>query len=445
MVQKLLYGSCVIGVNTCILVAMVDYRVRGRALRTIAVSTVALVMLVALCVAAAMQRGAAGGGLFGGAAPHPVAEVSGAGDVRNYISAELAARPQGVDASKWQHPSSDAVDWEQAAAAGKTFAFLKATDNDQRGNDYFDDDVRAARQAGLVVGAYHKAHPGSDATRQAEVFSAAVLEAGGEQLPPVLDLEIDEGLSPTQLQAWTRTFLEKVEDTTGRRPILYTYKYFWLVQMGNTTDFSEYPLWLAEYRQQQPSEPLIGGWDQWTFWQFAGNDGRSGGFSTAVDLNVFHGSEEELRALVGPVGVGGEQGAGGDSTSSGATSPGATSPGAASAETTPAPDASTSPVDSSTSPDAADSTTASPTTVPRSPSSPGSLSDEPLRITIPDIGIPQNRLPAGIKLPLTITLPAELLGSLGTGSTDGIVSDFQFVLDLIGALPPEALKSVRLG
>ena len=391
------------GVAACILFTMVFHRARGRVVRNVVLPCAVLLTLIALFAAASMNRDLA---------VRPVAQVS------DYINAELAAKPQGVDASKWQHPGPGAVDWQKAAADGKKFAFLKVTDTYQRDNDHFDNDLAQAREAGLYVGAYHKAHPGSDATRQATVFSEAVVQAGGLQLPPVLDLELDEGLSPSQLHEWTRTFMKVVKDKTGRTPIMYTYKSFWLVQMANTKEFSEYPLWLAEYRQQQPTQPLIGGWDKWTFWQFAGNDGRADGFSTPVDLNVFNGTDAQLQALVGPVG-----------------------PGAAGAQQEPSPTTDTpAPTDTEGATSGAPSGTSG-TSGTDSGATDAQNANAPLTITIPDIGIPASRLPAGITLPMTITLPAALTGALGTGSADGAVSDFRFILDLLGSLPADALKS----
>lgn len=398
---------------------MLAFRDRGRAVRTFALPLAALAAVVVLVVAALAVRGVT--------ETRPVAEPS------DYITAELASKPQGVDASKWQHPTADAIDWAAAAAAGKKFTFLKVTDNGQRDNDYFDADAKAARAAGMYVGAYHKAHPGSDAKRQADVFSEAVLDLGGQQLPPVLDLELDEGLDPTQLAQWTRTFMETVEAKTGRTPIMYTYKYFWLVQMGNTKEFSEYPLWLAEYRQPQPTSPLIGGWDSWTFWQYAGNDGRSPGFDTAVDLNVFNGTDAQLEAMVGPVGPGASDTPAPTTPSDGTSEP--MTPGTGDAQEPSDPGASEQDGTDTTGEGAAGGST--------------ELGDGPTTITIPDVGIPQDKLPAGITLPMTITLPAGFADLLGTGSADGAAgaggdSGLGVILKLLGNLPVDALKSALI-
>lgn len=300
------------------------------------------------------------------------------------VSPALARLAQGVDTSKWQHPHGAAVDWKVAANSGKSFAFIKATEGTAPENDFYQADVKAARAAGMVIGSYHKARPSIDAAAQARAFATRLQSVGGPQLPPVLDIEIDEGKSPAQIVAWTRTFLEETKRLTGRTPIVYTYRWFWITKTGNSTAFTDYPLWLAEYNTAEPTFPLIGGWHEWTFWQRAGNDGSSPGFSSAVDLNVFAGSREDLKAWVGPV-----------------------SPGQG---TTPTPKPVT--------PAARDEVTVAGSSLPT-------------KITIP--AVPGVRLPPGISLPMTLTLPPELLrGLVGPGG--------QTLLD---SLPAELLKSAQ--
>ena len=111
------------------------------------------------------------------------------------------------------------------------------------------------------------------------------------QLPPVLDLEVDEGLGPVQLAAWTQAFLSELEVRTGRRPMIYTYRYFWYERMNNTNAFTSYPLWLAAYQNQPPAP--VGGWDKLSFWQRS-ESGRVVGINTPVDMNIFNGNAAQL-------------------------------------------------------------------------------------------------------------------------------------------------------
>ena len=103
------------------------------------------------------------------------------------------------------------------------------------------------------------------------------LDAVGD-LPPVLDLERNDGLTPAELIAWTDAYLTEVARLTGRTPIIYTYPAFWRSSMADTTIFNHYPLWIATYG---PQPILVGGWSDYTFWQYtdrrtAGRHVRSG-------------------------------------------------------------------------------------------------------------------------------------------------------------------------
>lgn len=210
-----------------------------------------------------------------------------------------ADSPSGVDVSKWQHPGGVALDWNKVAASGQKFAFIKATDGIEGKSAYFAQDSKAAADAGLIIGSYHKAHPDISATKQAAEYVAALQErpAGAKTLPPVLDIELDKGLTPTQLETWTKEFLQAVELGTGQKPMVYTYRSFWKHQMGNTTAFTNYPLWLAAYQDNAPTD-IPGGWDSLTFWQRSSTS-RVNGIPTNVDVNVFNGTDAELQQFIG--------------------------------------------------------------------------------------------------------------------------------------------------
>lgn len=197
----------------------------------------------------------------------------------------------GVDVSGHQHMTTAGINWQAVRADGQNFAFVKATEGEGWVNEFYARDVAQAREVGLMVGMYHYARPAKDPIAQARHFSDRINEVGGLDLAPVLDLEVAEGLSPDQLAQWTRTFLQEVQLRTGRQPIVYTYRYFWIEQMANTTEFSEYPLWLAAYQAVSPTP--VGGWSQLDFWQRS-DAGRVNGITGPVDMNLFNGDFGQL-------------------------------------------------------------------------------------------------------------------------------------------------------
>jgi hypothetical protein len=119
------------------------------------------------------------------------------------------------------------------------------------------------------------------------------MQASGD-LAPVLDLEVSGGLSPAPLAAWVHTYLSTVAALTGRSPILYTYPYFWASAMAGDRTFSQYPLWIASYSSSAP-RPL-GGWPAYAFWQYT-DSGTISGIPTKVDVSVFNGTTDQLRAM----------------------------------------------------------------------------------------------------------------------------------------------------
>ena len=216
-----------------------------------------------------------------------LAVVAGTADV-------AGADSLGVDVSSWQH--TRALNWSRVKAHHNSFAFIKATEGTGYVNPYFTRDWRRTKRVGLFHGAYHFATPHrGNAKAQAHFF---VRVAGRMHhhgvLPPVLDLEVTGGLHPKALQRWTRTWLETVHRATGRKPIVYTSPVFWRTALGNTRQFSGYPLWIAHYGVNRPQIP--GGWRTWTFWQ-GRRDGQVPGIGGGVDRNAFNGGYAKLRRL----------------------------------------------------------------------------------------------------------------------------------------------------
>ncbi|AKK02087.1 glycoside hydrolase family 25 protein [Corynebacterium epidermidicanis] len=211
-------------------------------------------------------------------------------------NAEHATAPSGIDVASWQ----GAIDWHGVAGAEQKFAFVKATEGLDYTNPQYHADITAADASGLTTGSYHYGRPNTDPIAQARHYAAAY-KAHPQDLPPVLDIEQTDGVGVGELQNWTRDFLGEVERQTGRKPMVYTYRYFWEQDMGNTTEFAHYPLWFAAYQSEVPTQ-LPGGWQQMAFWQRTG-EGRVTGINTPVDMNLFNGTPGQLPSFNGYGGV----------------------------------------------------------------------------------------------------------------------------------------------
>jgi GH25 family lysozyme M1 (1,4-beta-N-acetylmuramidase) len=208
------------------------------------------------------------------------------------LAASALAYGDGIDISHWQ----GTVNWTKVRSDDVTFAFMKATEGTNYADPTLQRNWTGAENVGIYRAAYHFARPSAgSAVAQAKFF---VAKAGRFQdkgdLPPVLDLEATGGLSPAALRAWVSTWLTTVEDLTGRTPILYFSPYFWVDHMGNSKDFTRYPLWIAHYTSTGPMVP--GGWSTWTFWQRT-SSGHVDGIAGSVDMNRFNGNAAALASL----------------------------------------------------------------------------------------------------------------------------------------------------
>ena len=201
------------------------------------------------------------------------------------ISGSSGSTIKGIDVSHWQ----GTIDWAKVAAAGKSFVFLKATDDANYVDPTFAANRSAALANGLSVGAYHYARPdpsAGDARREARYFVAAANPQPGDLLP-VLDLEENAGLNHDELTAWARTWVRVVRNLTGVSALVYTSPATWVTGTGDSPLVARdgAPLWIAHWNVPSPTIPA-NDWDGhgWHVWQYT-NTGHVSGISGNVDLD----------------------------------------------------------------------------------------------------------------------------------------------------------------
>ncbi|MGE5250617.1 MAG: GH25 family lysozyme [Bacteroidota bacterium] len=209
----------------------------------------------------------------------------------------------GIDVSYWD----SGVDWPKVRATGQRFVFIKASEGQTYTDPTFDDNWLGARAAGLLRGAYHFFRCNLDPEKQAGRFISTVqaMKDNGE-LPPVLDLETNDGQINSKVISRVKAWLDLVEAEFGRKPILYSGPYFLQDHFselggGPPAWAKDYPLWLAQYPYQyvpgmQPLMPR--GWFSWAFWQYS-DKGQVNGINAKVDLDVYNGTLQELYTFAG--------------------------------------------------------------------------------------------------------------------------------------------------
>lgn len=198
---------------------------------------------------------------------------------------------KGLDVSHW----NDMPNFSKLRDQGMRFVFSKASQGTSFVDDTYQRNTRAARDADLVVGAYHFFDYRKGGVAQANHYLATLRRTSGlgSLLPLVVDVETLKSLgTPNKAKAKGRlhAMLDELYRQTGRYPMIYTSRYMWDKVVGGPAGFRQYPLWVACWRCDTVHLP--NGWTDWLFWQ-AGQFKFNGG--AKLDGNVYASSMGKLR------------------------------------------------------------------------------------------------------------------------------------------------------
>lgn len=197
---------------------------------------------------------------------------------------------QGIDVSNHQ----GTIDWSKVAASGIDFVYIKATEGGDFRDRSFAENWKEAGRHGVACGAYHYFTMKSSGREQAANMIAAV-PVDARALPPVVDLEYygnsRDRRSVASFRKELEDFLGLVRAAYGKEPVIYTDESF---TENYLAGYAIKRLWVPSYFTV-PTWPKNGAW---TFWQFS-ERGRVPGIPTYVDRNVFAGTPEDFRALLG--------------------------------------------------------------------------------------------------------------------------------------------------
>jgi lysozyme len=203
---------------------------------------------------------------------------------------------RGVDVSHHQA----VINWQKVAASGVAFAYTKATESVGFKDTFFTANYNGMKNAGIFRGGYHFFRPNADAKAQADSFLNVISKLEPGDLPPALDVEVNDNKSAKVIVAGVATWLEEVEKALGRTCVIYTSASFWNANLGGTSQFNGHPLWVAHYTNK-PKPNIPTGFDNYTIWQFSeiGGGAVNGINGSAVDLDRFNGTLDDLRKLAG--------------------------------------------------------------------------------------------------------------------------------------------------
>ncbi len=219
-------------------------------------------------------------------------------------SSTLAARDAGIDVSSYQGSNN----WTSIHAAGKDFAWAKATEGQTVNDSTFVANMNNGTAAGVYMGAYHFAHPElhDPATEANHFLSIAGAYLGAGYLRPMLDMEEAGGTTPVgaaNLSDWTNDFISDIiaAKGAGAEPVIYcntnyAQNYFNSTVASRDLDVANY-----NYTQAQAlgtSSPPIGVFSTWAFWQYDSSLSVNGIGSNPVDTDVANGDINFVKSFL---------------------------------------------------------------------------------------------------------------------------------------------------
>ncbi len=217
---------------------------------------------------------------------------AGAADADPGFRARCArgATLRGIDVSKWQGD----IDWDAVKAAGIEFAFIRVSDGAARPDPAFARNWAEAGRVGIARGAYQYFRPLEDPEEQADLLLSAVGPPGPRDLPPVIDIEVSDGVEPREMARRMDRWARRVKKALAVRPLVYTSAKHWVELLAGSRTFRRHLLWVAHYDSDCPNTPSA--WRRWTIHQVS-QEAQVAGITAPVDENRFHGSRRALARM----------------------------------------------------------------------------------------------------------------------------------------------------
>lgn len=185
----------------------------------------------------------------------------------------------GIDVSEWQGE----IDYAAVKGSGIEVVYIKATEGQQFIDPYFEENYINAKANGLNIGFYHYlvARTEEEAILEATHFVKTI--SGKEvDCKLAMDFESFGELSIQEINNISKTFLETVEELSGKKVIIYSDAYN--ARNIFSDELSAYALWIAEYEVEEPTENEK--WETWEGWQYT-DSGKVNGIEGNVDKDYF--------------------------------------------------------------------------------------------------------------------------------------------------------------
>lgn len=166
---------------------------------------------------------------------------------------------EGIDVSHYQ----GSINWDEVVGGTNiSYVYLKATEGASLVDRTYARNLAEARRVGLSVGSYHFYRPNISWKEQFDNM-VSVIKMEDQDLVPIIDIEHRGSVSSKTFIEDLRSFVEKVTEYYGKKPLLYTYHNFYNNYLVG--QFKDYHFMIARYRSDRPT--LNDGKD-YIMWQY---------------------------------------------------------------------------------------------------------------------------------------------------------------------------------
>ena len=196
---------------------------------------------------------------------------------------------QGIDVSH-----HNIVSWETVARETDVkFAFIKITEGATFVDPAGKGNISSAEKAGIKTGAYHFFSTQSNPTSQFLNFKRNFVEQSS--LVPMVDVEVLDGISLSQLNDNVKEFCLMVEEEYGVKPVIYTSAGLYHIIFG-VHDAKFWKDYTFFFWQPVPIHPMFSTGRPRCIWQYSTSKARIAGTSI-IDRDVlsFMSVEDLLR------------------------------------------------------------------------------------------------------------------------------------------------------
>ena len=224
------------------------------------------------------------------------------------------------------------IDWSKISSQNVNFVYVKESQGSRYRDPTFEHHWRALATFKIPRGAYHSLAADEDPVAQADNFVDRLDDLGKLQpldLPPCLDLESDlrkdaakrwivtpdngkirdfwAGQDPDDVLQKALQWLKRVEERTGRRPIVYTSRGWWRAIIKDDAKIAKlqgYPIWIANYTDSgNPvhGKPKVPNDSTWTLWHFT-DSGRMADADVLpgkLNVTIFNGAPTDFQKALG--------------------------------------------------------------------------------------------------------------------------------------------------